>query len=169
MGQSTPTVAGPVLLDNTVLSNFALAGRTDLVLRLWVETVCTTSSVRDEFGVAVAHGLVSADAWADLAVVTLTEEEALFAAKLPSRLGAGERTCLAVAAHRNGLLASDDLEARRAARDLEIPRTGTVGILIACVRLGYLSKNDANALLQEMIDLDYRSPVERLDPWLEVS
>ena len=168
MGHSSRPVARPVLLDNTVLSNFALVGQTDLVMRLWHEIVCTTPRARSEYEAAVSSGLVSAEAWADLPVVTLTEEEEAFAARLSTRLGAGERTCLAVAAHRSGLLASDDLDARRAARGLDISITGTVGILISCVRRGYLSSDGANALLQEMRDLGYRSPVDSVDPFPEM-
>jgi predicted nucleic acid-binding protein len=168
MGQSSPPLAGPVLLDNTVLTNFALVGQAELVIRLWPEAVCTTPHARDEYGVAVSGGLAPAEAWSDLPVVTLTEEEESFAAGLSAKLGAGERSCLAVAMVRGGLLASDDLDARRAAQDLGIPRTGTVGILVLCVRRGYLSGDGANAVLREMRSLGYRSPVESLDPLIEV-
>jgi len=44
--------------------------------------------------------------------------------------------------------------------------TGTVGILLACVRQGYLAQNQANALLTAMIAAGYRSPVESLDALL---
>jgi len=84
-------------------------------------------------------------------------------------LGAGERSCLAVALHRQGLLVSDDLDARRAAREHGIPKTGTVGILVLYVRRGYLSREEANALLTEMIALGYRSPVASLDSLLDES
>jgi predicted nucleic acid-binding protein len=63
----------PILLDNTVLTNFALVGRPDLVLSLWGELACTTPAVQNEYQVAVAAGLVSATAWADLPVVILPE------------------------------------------------------------------------------------------------
>lgn len=166
MGHSTPPVEGPALLDNTVLTNFALVGQVHLVMRLWPEVVCTTSHASNEYGAAVSSGLAPAEAWADLSVVALTEEEEVFAARLSTRLGAGERTCLAIAIHRHGLLVSDDLDARHAAQELGIPKTGTVGILILCVRRGYLSRKEANALLTEMIGLGYRSPVDSLDPLL---
>ena len=153
----------PVLLDNTVLSNFALAGEADLVLRLWPESTCTTPSVLDEYAAGAAAGSLPADAWAGLPVVALTQEERAFAADLSPGLGAGERTCLAVAVHRQGLLASDDLDARRAARRCHVPATGTVGILVRCVQQGHLARDRANHLLAEMIVLGYRSPVSGLD------
>jgi len=153
----------PVLLDNTVLTNFALAGKTDLVARLWPKRACTTSPVLDEYAVGVTVGMLPADAWAGLPIVALTAGERAFANELSTRLGAGERACLAVAVHRQGLLVSDDLDARRAARRYDVPATGTVGILIRCVQRGCVAREQANHLLAKMIALGYRSPVANLN------
>jgi predicted nucleic acid-binding protein len=152
----------PVLLDNTILTNFALVDRAELVTRLWPTAACTTAAVMAEYAVGVAEGLLPADAWIDLPVVELTGEEAASATRLSSRLGTGERTCLAVALNRQGLLASDDLDARRAADQHRVPRTGSIGILVSCVRRGLLSREEAESLLGEMIAFGYRSPVDRL-------
>ena len=162
-------IVQPVVLDNTVLTNFALVDRADLVMHLWPTTVCTTPSVLDEYRSGAASGLVSADAWADLAVLTMTEEETALAARFSTRLGAGERSCLAVAVRRRGLLASDDLDARRTAQRQGVPLTGTIGILSLCVRRGYLSREEANRLLAEMIALGYHSPFDNLDGLTEAS
>ncbi len=166
MGARVAKVTRPVLLDNTVLTNLSLVGRGDLVFRLWPTRACTTPSVLAEYRAGTASELLSSDAWTDLSVVSLTQDEAAFAASLPLRLGAGERTCLAVAVHRGGLLASDDLDARHAAREHGVPRTGTLGILVLCVQRGHLSRDQANVLLSEMIALGYRSPVGSLTPLL---
>jgi predicted nucleic acid-binding protein len=91
----------------------------------------------------------------------------IFATRLTAQLGAGERCCLAAAISRSGALASDDLPARRWAREHGIPVTGTVGILLACVRQGYLARDEANDLLTAMIAAGYRSPVENLDALLK--
>jgi len=80
-----------------------------------------------EYQVGAQSGLLPPDAWAKLPVLTLTEEETRCAASLPPRLGTGERACLAVAVHRQGLLVTDDLDARSAAREQHVPVTGTVG------------------------------------------
>ena len=146
-----------------MLTNFALVDRADLAMRLWPTTACTTPSVLDEYRSGAATGLVPADAWADLIVITVTEEEAALTASFSTRLGAGERSCLAVAIHRRGLLATDDLDARRIAQQRNVPLTGTIGILVACVRRGYLSLGEANSLLGEMIALGYHSPFDSLD------
>jgi len=156
-----------ILVDNTVLSNFALVKRADLVLRLWATAAGTTSSVLAEYRAGAASGVLSPQAWAQLPVLTLTAEETEFASSLPPRLGAGERTCLSVAVHRRGILATDDLDARRMADEYGVSTTGSVGILALCVRRGHLTHEQANALLAAMIAAGYRSPIESLDALLD--
>jgi predicted nucleic acid-binding protein len=158
----TVAVSRPILLDNTILTNFALVDRAELVTRLWPTGTCTTAAVIAEYAVGVTEVLLPAEAWTDLSVVELTDEEEAFAKSLSSKLGAGERTCLAVALRRQGLLASDDLDARRAADQHRVPRTGSIGILVSCVRRGFLSNDEAESLLGEMIAFGYRSPADSL-------
>lgn len=162
MDVAPSTPVGPVLLDNTVLSNFALAGRADLVLRLWPRA-CTTAEAMDEFRAAAVAGLVSTSSWSGLLVIALTTEEAAFAVELPPRLGTGERACLATAVFRRALLATDDRDARSAARRHGVPTSGTVGILVACVQRGWLTLAQGDALLADMIEMGYHSPVVSLE------
>jgi predicted nucleic acid-binding protein len=89
-----------------------------------------------------------------------------FAARLSARLGAGERSCLAVAYHREGLFVSDDADARKEAGRHEIPVTGTIGVLARAVEKSSISIEEGNRLLTRMIGAGYRSPVERLDDLL---
>lgn len=158
----------PVLLDNTVLSNLALTGRDDLPFRLWGEAAVTTAAGRAEYQAGVEAGLIPGSDWDTLPVIELTAEEDAMALSFSAGLGPGERTCLAVAVQRKGMLASDDLHARRAATRLGVPITGTVGILAACVRSGYLALAEANRLLEAMIAAGYRSPIVSLDQLLDV-
>jgi predicted nucleic acid-binding protein len=138
-------------------------------------SACTTPAVLAEYYAGVSSGLPPPDAWANLPVVTLIEEEDTFAAALPPRLGSGERTCLAVAVHRQGLLNSDDdstelaevLDARHIAQRHGVSTTGTVGILVLCVRRDHFSRDQAEALLAEISALGYRSPVTSLVPLLD--
>jgi len=159
-------MAGPVLLDNTVLVNFASAERPDLVLHTWPGAACTTPAVRDEYRQGVANDVLPRSAWSQLPICELTEEEAVFASSLSARLGAGERTCLALAHRRDGLFVSDDADARAEARDHGIPVTGTLGILARAVDQEVISLEEGNRLLAKMIEAGYRSPVDRLDSLL---
>ena len=165
----------PVLLDNTVLVNFATVDRPDLVLESAFERVCTTPAVMAEYERGVAEDQVPEGVWQSLPCIESTSEEADLAQTLSDRLGPGERSCLAVAAHRDGLFASDDADAREEARQHDIPVTGqhdipvtgTLGILVVAVRCGNPSRSQANRLLAAMIDSGYHSPVDRIDPLLD--
>lgn len=152
----------PVLLDNTILTNFALINRPDLVYSLWSDA-CTTPSVQTEYAAGVITGQLPLDTWAALAIVTLTPAEIAFAGQLHPRLGAGERTCIAVAHHRNGLLVSDDLDARRLAQAYHIPTTGTIGILLLNIEQKRTTLKVGNELLTRLIAFGYRSPVSQLE------
>jgi predicted nucleic acid-binding protein len=160
-------MSGRILLDNTVLVNFASVERPDLILDGAFDPVCTTPAVIAEYEAGAAAGRVPEDIWTSLPRVECTAEEDEFVRTLSDRLGAGERTCLAVAHHRNGLFASDDADARAAAHQHSIPVTGTLGILAASVQQGSLPRTQANTLLTEMIDAGYRSPLNRVDSLLD--
>lgn len=157
----------PVLLDNTVLVNFATVDRPDLVLESAFERVCTTPAVMAEYERGVAEDQVPEGMWQSLPCIESTSEEADLVQTLSDRLGPGKRSCLAVAAHRDGLSASDDADAREEARQHDIPVTGTLGILAVAVRCGNPSRSQANRLLAAMIDSGYHSPVDRIDPLLD--
>jgi predicted nucleic acid-binding protein len=156
-------VAKPIFLDNTVLSNLALVGQSDLAFHLWAERVSTTREVLQEYQVAAQAGLLPAHAWSDLPVIDMTPQESAWAETLSKRLGAGERSCLAVAHSRGGLVVSDDADARDAAQRWGIPVTGTLGVLALAVRREVLTLPEANLLLAEMIAAGYRTPLEILD------
>ncbi len=53
------TVRSPVILDNTVLTNFALAECTELVMLLWSDALQTTPQVMTEYREGVAGGSVT--------------------------------------------------------------------------------------------------------------
>jgi len=157
----------PVLLDNTVLVNFACADRADLVLESGFERVCTTPAVMTEYESGVESGHVPDGLWGSLPQLDCTAEESAFARSLADRLGAGERSCLAIALHRQGLFASDDADARAEAQKHDIPVTGTLGILIVNVEHDVLTRDAANTVLQTVVEAGYRSPVDRIDPLLD--
>ncbi len=156
-----------VLLDNTVLSNFALVGRPDLALAACPGIACTTAEALAEYQAGAEARRLPADSWAKLTVIALDDEENGRAAELPGWLGSGERTCLAIAMGRGGVLATDDLGARRAARSRGVRISGTLGLLVAAVQGGHASLDEANEWLQEMIAAGHHSPpVGKIDDLL---
>ena len=162
------------VFDTTVLSNFAAAGRLDLLEKRYRGVAFTTIEVSDELRKGLKAGYAylepvlqrietsDPDAWIDILVPQAAEERRL-RAEFDDYLGAGEASCLALAISRGLTLVTDDLAARRLARERHVFVTGTLGILIALVRSGALSLAEANALLASMIQRRYRSPVNRLD------
>ncbi len=156
----------PLFLDNTVLANFALVGRSDLLKRLWGQEARVTAGIRNEFFAGVASDSLPAGEWPELDIVELTEEERQYGQALPLGLGAGERSSLAAAVHRHGILVSDDRKARTIARNLGVETTGTIGILLRCIESGLLTMQAGNQLLERMIAEGYWSPVVSLDRYL---
>lgn len=156
-----------ILLDNTVLTNLALIHRTDLVFRLWAGAVCTAAAVISEYQAGAGQAKFSANAWEALRIIKLTEQETGWMNDLSPKLGAGEKSCIAVARHRQGAFASDDLDARTTARGNRIPLTGTLGILLLSIESGHISLEQGNSFLEQLIASGYRSPVQTLDGLLK--
>jgi len=152
-----------VLLDNTVLTNFSLVHRVDLVLNLWGEAGATTPAVIAEYQAGVEVRDLTPDAWEGLPVISLSQSEKAFAKTLSNTLGAGETSCLAVAVHRQGMVATDDADARRVARKHGLRLSGSLGILVLNTRRGAITLAKGNGLLEQLIDLGFRSPVNTLD------
>ncbi len=152
------------LLDNTVLSNFALVGRPELLHLSLGNAAVTTQQVIDEFIAGVERGRLPETNWNWLSIVELVEEELSQYEQLLQRLNAGEASCLAIAVGRQGRILTDDRDARKLAAQLRVPVSGTLGVLLYLVEKRHLSLREANQLLLEMVSNGYRSPVDRLDP-----
>lgn len=169
-------LSGPphLVLDTTVLSNFAMIGQVSLLEQLYREHACTALMVADEIHRALAAGYTQLQVvldilsplhpsgWLPVLSLGTATEQALYM-ELIASLDPGEAACLALAIARKLILASDDLAARRQAAQRGVPLTGTIGILIRLVREGHVSLAMANRILAQMIALDYRSPVDNLD------
>jgi predicted nucleic acid-binding protein len=165
------------IFDTTVLSNFAATGRLGLLKNRYRGTAYTTGEVSDELRKGVKAGYAylgpilqgtegsAPDEWIQILVPQSANERRL-RAELGDRLGAGEASCLALAISRGLTLVTDDLAARRLAKERNVSVTGTLGILIGLVRGGLLSLSEANLTLASMIQQRYRSPVDRLDEFV---
>jgi predicted nucleic acid-binding protein len=150
-----------ILLDNTVLSNFAEARLVSVVLSLWQEQAGSTPEALSEYRAGTHAAGLPPSAWEALQIVETAPSEKEFGASLSARLGKGERTCLAVAYIRNGLLATDDMLARRIAARYQIHTIGTLGILVQCIYAKMLTQRQADKALAIMIKAGYRSPIRK--------
>lgn len=163
-----------LILDTTVLSNFALAGHISLLKRLYLGQACTALAVADEIRCGLNSGYeylraaeeallpLSPTGWLPVLTLTSPQEQMLFI-ELSASLASGEASCLALALSRGFILASDDRAARRQAAERGVRLTGTIGILVRAVRERHMPLWEANDVLVRMIALRYRSPVQRLD------
>jgi len=150
-----------VLIDNTVLSNFAKVNRLDLLKRAF-DCIYVTEQVLEEFRFGVKSGVLP-DVNLDFDVLKLRDAEIELYNALRVRLGKGEASCLAIAKHRNMKLLTDDLDARSTANILGVPVSGTVGVIVRCVEKGIITKEKGNYILKEMIAKGFYSPILDLD------
>jgi len=150
-----------VLVDNTVLSNFAKVNRLDL-LRKAFDRVYVTEQVLEEFRLGVKRGVLP-NVDVDFEVLKLKDEELELYNALRVKLGKGEASCLAIAKHRNMKVLTDDSDARKMANVLGVPVSGTIGVLVRCVKKGVISKEDGNRILREMIEKGFYSPISDLN------
>ena len=163
-----------LLLDTTVLSNFAEADLLWLLRKHYVERIATSLQVIEELQRGVVSGYhqlqpvldsrktTQTDGWLTVIALHTVEEQQLFT-DFSLLLGPGEASCLALAMVRRCVLASDDRRARRVATLHNVALTGTLGLLLQSVRRQHLGLDEANQYLAAMVRNRYRSPVDRLD------
>jgi predicted nucleic acid-binding protein len=150
------------LLDTTLLSNFAQVRRPDLLRAALGTDAATTPAVMAEVRVGEALGLVPACDWGWLQILEPNADRRRLAADLARQLDPGEAECLAAALSVDGRFLSDDFAARRLAASRGVVVSGTLGVLAKLVEGGLLALDEADALLQQMIERGYRAPVRSL-------
>lgn len=151
------------LLDNTVLSNFAIIRRPELISASLGETAATTSQVADELNTGIHTGRLPAADWSWLPILTLSPSQADLYKTLLEHLNRGEASCLAYAFGAPDVwVFTDDRDAREFAGQMRISISGTLGLLLRLTRQQILALSGANAILREMIAAGYRSPIRDL-------
>ncbi len=158
-----------VIFDTVVISNFAKAGQLDLLRTMYSDRACCTGFVVAEVlrGFRQGHtdleGLVQllSDGWPRQEELITPAERSLYAS-ISVSLGDGESSCLALAVQRGYIFACDDRMARSEAERLNIPLTGTIGILIKAVRISLIDLKKANTILRRMVETGFYSPVAKI-------
>ena len=166
-----------VIVNTTVVSNFASIGQLD-VLRQLYGSLAMATDVYDEIQAGLEEGYrfyAGIEQWvqplAEGGWMHLTslrhEQELRYFRELPTRLHRGEMSSLAIARHRGWLLLTDDRAARTEATRLGVLVSGSLGCLVLAVERHLCSLAQANSWLQEMMRQGYRSPVTDLTPLLK--
>ena len=153
-----------ILIDNTVLSNFALTGNLQFLRTYCAGQGLTTRAVDEEFQKGVERNLFAETdiSWIRKTDLRSRAEKTQFQ-RLLSGADAGEASCLSVAMHRNHRLLTDDLNARQLTRWEDISVSGSVGVLVSLVNASVISLEEGNQILRAFIGTGYFSPVEVLD------
>ena len=156
-----------ILIDNTVLSNFALAGKLPVLENYCKDKGVTTKEVLMEFERGINAGIFTNINLIWLKIIDLAnEEEKLLFMNIRKKLGAGEASCLAVAINMGYDLLTDDMAVRKIALREGIRLSGSVGVLLELIRLKEISIEMGNKILKDFIKYGYFSPVDRLDDLL---
>lgn len=149
------------IFETTVLSAFALAGRLDILRELYNRRAMWTLVVHDE----LMRGMLEEPRLGDaVAADWLGEPQPVFdiarVENLRQRLGGraddkrhlGEATCIALAEQTGAGILIDDRDAKRLAEALKIPTGTTLSVLMAAVREGQVSAEEACELIVDLID-----------------
>ena len=165
------------IFDTTVLSNFASGGIIHLLEKRYRRIAFTTNEVVDELRRGINAGYsflekilqqiepINSIGWIRI-MTPNSPEENLLRSQFDQFLDPGEASCLALAVSRHMILITDDLAARRLAEKRNVSLSGTLGLLVALVNQGDIALEEANTLLKSMIQKHYRSPVDRLDEFI---
>lgn len=158
------------VFDTVTLGNFALAGRLDLLVSRYGPRLRVTPEVLDEVtdGVIAGYSALTAiegaveDAGFSRIGLAMSSAERETYRELLRVLAPGEASCIAYAKAHGAVVATDDRTARDCCAERGVTFTGTIGILKACCIDGTLAVEEADAIIQAMIDAGYYSPVQRI-------
>lgn len=160
----------PVVLDTTVLSNFASTDSVSLLTAVLASPV-VVPAVRAELerGLEAGHDYLDTTVRAlddGLVVRSLSSEDNY--QDVRERLDPGEAESLLGAIEHGGTLATDDLAARRVADQRDVPVTGSIGLLVLGVELDHIDRNTADDWLDTWRDRrGYYAPVESVTEILD--
>lgn len=160
----------PLVLDATVLSNFASSGSVSWLTTTFSELE-TTPAVEQELrrGVGEGHQFLRSALRAvegKEIIVFLPASQVTNQSRFSSifqRLDRGEAEALVAAILEDGTLVTDDGAARRSADGHDVPKTGSIGLLANGIVRGELSVETADDWLAAWRnERDYYAPVESI-------
>lgn len=160
----------PVVLDTTVLSNFASTADVALLVSVLDVPVVGPAVVAElEAGVEHGHQYLSnaiEHLGTDIPIETIADDSP--AEPVRGQLDAGEADSLLVAQQSDGTVATDDLAARRVAKEYGCPVTGSVGLLARAVTHEEASVETADDMLARWRDRrGYYAPVSSISEVLD--
>jgi len=157
------------VVNATVLSNLARVDRIRILKELFGRIV-VPMQVYEEILRGIEAGytflktvdeVAEKEDWINLEPLRGKREGKLFKGLLEA-VGYGEAAGIAIAKERDLLFSSDDKIARKTAKEHGVEVSGTLGILQIAIEEGKLSTEEADEVLQGMIQGGYRSPIQSM-------
>lgn len=163
-GRSTP-----IVLDTTVLSNFASSDSIDWLSDLLAHAY-TVPAVRTELsrGIDAGHTYLESAHRAiernQFEIVSPADAVVEQHGHVRERLDPGEFEAVVVARDRDWTLATDDAAGRQVATEARVDVTGSIGLLVRGIARSDLSISRANEWLTSWTDTrGYYAPVDRIE------
>jgi predicted nucleic acid-binding protein len=155
------------VFDTVTLSNFLLSDSISILENRYRSRGLITREIYNEISAGMVEypklkkiiKLIDSETFK---LVALSRQEHEHFRELIGHLGKGEASCIAYAKERNATVVTDDRTARKQCSQMNIPVTGTIGILKASVLGTHLSLDQADKVLSKMIDAGFYSPVRSL-------
>jgi len=166
----TDAPTNATVLNTTALSNFAQVNRAELLLEL--PRLVTVDAVQEELEAGAETHLYIEHALAILGdqipVITPSASAEKVEKQLLESLDPGEAQALAVAEVADGMVVTDDGDARTTAKKRGVDLTGSIGLLVRFVEDGHILPETADGYLKCWIDeAGFRSPARDFDMFLE--
>ncbi len=155
------------IFDTVALSNFLLSDSIFILENRYRSQGLITWEIYDEISAGMVEypKLKQIDRLIDnetIKLVSISRQEHEHFRELIDHLGKGEASCIAYAKERNVIVVTDDRTARKQCSQMNIPLTGTIGILKASVLDGHLNLDQADKVLSKMIDAGFYSPLRSI-------
>lgn len=166
----TDVPTNATVLNATALSNFAQVDRAELLLDL--PRLVTVDAVQEELEAGEKTHQYIENALTllgkEIPVVTPSGSAEKLEGQLLESLDPGEAQALAVAETADGMVVTDDGDARTTAKQRGVDLTGSIGLLVRFVEDGHISAETADEYLKRWIDeAGFRSPARDFDVFLE--
>lgn len=138
-----------IVSDTTCLILFYKIGELDLLKKLFGK-LCITEAVLKEFGQPVPD-------WIEIVKLKTDVHKGLL-----GYLDAGEATSIALASeHTDSLIIIDEIKGRKAAKELGIPVTGSLGVLISAKNKNYITA--VKPILEKIEETNFRISKELIE------
>ena len=163
----------PVFFDSTVLINFGEINAFDVLMDLYSRRAFMVEEVEREIlyeNYRTEKTLKKYMNAGSIKTVTLKEpEEISLYSKLSKNLDSGEAATIVAASHNNGVMATDDRDARKIAINKgNLKITGSVGILLRSISQNLKTVQEADRLHEKMIQkANYFSPISSLQKYIK--